>query len=166
MSHLNYARSINYLFSLAENRDISFAVQSTNITDITTGETPFPTGPKDLYLPSNKVETTPATIRVLVSEDYSEWLFFYKWLLKIKNSSMADEDLRKGCELVTLNAQNEPTVKFSYLDAFPTSISGLEYSIQEEARVLTFDVTLRYNIFTVTDKDGNIYDDNWNGDLV
>tara|TARA_B100000929_G_scaffold290599_1_gene284933 strand:+ start:77207 stop:77713 length:507 start_codon:yes stop_codon:yes gene_type:complete len=160
----NNARSNNYQFVVGDNQEVSFNVQSTNVADIMLGTTTLSSRNKDVYVPSNKMDKETVNIQVLCSEDLGEWIWFYKWILKCKNSINFEEKTRAS-EIMALDSGNAVTARFRYLDSFPTSLTGLQYTTIGNSEYLVFDVVLRYNDFSITDKDGNEIDELWNGEL-
>lgn len=164
-----HALSGNYIFNINGNRKLSFGVQSTNVADIILGITTFSTHKKDLYLPSNKLETETLVCQFICSEDMYEWFYIYKWLLKNKNNSSSINsnayDFMFPCELVALDAHNQPAARFKYTDCFPFTIDALQYTTIDDSEVITFTSVLRYNDFIAIDKDGNEIDIDWNGEL-
>lgn len=150
MQQRDVARNTNFLFVFDDNRDNTYSVQNASTPDLTLGETSFGSQPKDLFIPSNKIETSPIIIQMIVSEDFREWIDMYKWMLKLKNSnSTTFPDLVRTCELMTLDSQNNPSTRFIYIDCFPINISSVQYSSQDDANVISFDITLRYNQFKI-----------------
>jgi len=159
------ARSVNYIMTVGESKDTSYSVQGTNVADLTFGQAPFGSGRKDLFLPTNKIETEPLNIQLLVSDDHREWLYFYKWMLKCKNNDGAHLNQTNSCEITALNANGERITKFIYLDCFPLSLEGLQYTSVGQSVVLTTSVTLRYNQFKIIDVNGEEINEDWNGEL-
>jgi len=156
------ARNTNFLFVFDDNRENTYAVQNTSTPDISLGETLIGSQPKDLYLPSNKLETSPIVIQMLVSEDYREWIDMYKWMLQLKNTIVNPyPDLVRTCELISLDSQHQPSTRFIYTDCFPINISSVQYSTQDEASVISFDITLRYNLFHIETNDGELITDTY-----
>jgi len=164
MKQQSPARSTNYIFVVGENRDNTYAVQNAQTPDITLGETSFGSQPKDVFIPSNKIETSPIVLQILLSEDLSQWIDMYKWMLSIKNADRLQlPNLVRSCELMTLDAQNQPLHRFVYSDCFPTNISSINYTTQGESIALSIDVTLRYNTFKVITQSGEIIEDTYTG---
>mgnify|MGYP005855712407 CR=1 FL=1 len=162
MEQRNVARTTNYLFVFDEQRDNTYAVQSSGVADLNLGETLFGSQPKDLYIPSNKITSAPFVVQFLLSEDHREWIDMYKWMLTLKNAKASPyPDLVRTCELIALDSQNQPATRFTYYDCFPVDISSIQYTSQGESDALVFDVTLRYNRFRVTTPDGEIIDENY-----
>ena len=165
MEQRDLARSVNYLMTIGDSRDVAYSVQSTNVADLTFSQTPFGQGKKDLFLPSNKLETEPLNIQLLVSSDHREFIYFYKWMLKCKNNDRAHLEQTKACEITALDANGNLSTKFIYLDCFPMQLEGLQYSSVGQSAVLTTGISLRYNQFKIIDVNGEEIADDWNGEL-
>lgn len=158
IGHTKEARSTNFLLSIGNDRELSFSAQTANVADFTLGETLYMTRYKDLSVPSNKLNSDPLIVDVVLSEDLNEWVESYKWLLTAKNTSNDN----RPCDLIVLDSQSQPIITFTYRDAFPIAMSGLQYSVNtENSTVLTFTLTLKYNRFIVTLKDGTIIDEQY-----
>lgn len=159
VGHTKEARSTNFVFTMGFDRELSFAAQSSNVADITLGETAYYTGVKDLKLPSNKITNSPLVVDFLLSEDLREWIEIYKWLLTAKNSTDPMEGMLP-CSIIIVDSHNQPVVTFDYTDAFPMELSGIQYALNtDDSPVLTFTGTFLFNRFKVTTKDGLVIDE-------
>jgi len=153
----NEARSGNFLFIIGENREMMMAAQSCNIADMTLGYAPFPTRYKDLFIPGNKIETDPLIVSYIISEDWNEWLYIYKWMLSTKNTNDAHLSQTKTCEIITLDSQNQQGVRFRYLDCTINTMEGVQLAIDDDGnKVITSTTTVRYNEIQVIDTQGNV----------
>ena len=86
-------------------------------------------------------------------------------MLKAKNNNASHLKAVFPCELITLDSQNRPSTKFTYIDVFPINLEDLQYTVQGDSIEITCTVTFQYNKFIVKTKDGEVIDDTWNGDL-
>ena len=164
LGHQNEARSTNYLFTIGFNRELTFSAQSSNINELTMGQTPFMSGAKDLKLPSNKVDNGPLTVGIVLSEDYNEWVEIFKWMMLCKNTNGAHLSQTKPCELVTLDAQSQPGTRFVYGDCFPIELGGAQLAVNDDgSNVLVTDVTFAFNKFHIQLPDGTIIDEQYTG---
>jgi len=152
----NEARSGNFVFVIGEDREITISVQNCNIADLTLGMTPFPTRHKDLFIPSNKIDTDPLVIGYIISEDWNEWIYLYRWMLSTKNTNDAHLTQTKACEIIALDSQNRPIVRFKYLDCVINTMEGVQMASDDTgSKVISSTVTLRYNVLEVVDSEGN-----------
>lgn len=158
----NEARSTNFLFSIGLDTNLTFAAQTANVTELTLPSAPFYTGAKDIKVPSNKVEYAPLIFDLIVSEDYNEWITVFKWMMQCKNNTGSPMDPVRSCRLTQLTAQNQEGISFLYLDAWPTSIEGIQYAANDDnSTVLTTTVTLEYNKFKVVLPNGEELDEQY-----
>lgn len=164
VGHNHEARLSNYLFSIGKNRELTFSVQSANINEISMGVAPYPSGAKDLVIASNKIENGPLVVDFLVSEDYTEWVEFYKWMMLCKNSNVPHLEQVRTCTLTALDSQNQPSTEFVYLDAFPIELTGVDHDVRiEDLDVVTATATLRFNKFQIVMPNGDIIDEQYTG---
>lgn len=162
IGHNNEARNTKFMFMIGDSRELMFSAQSSNVNDITFGHAPFPTGAKDLKIPTNKIENSPLTVDILLSEDYNEWIEVYRWILSCKNNNDSHVSQVKVCELITLDSQNQPLTSFIYGDTFPIELSGLRYVTNaDKSSVLVFTVTLVFNSFKVRLPNGEVIDEQY-----
>ena len=163
VGHSAEARSTNFLLTVGTSKQLRFAVQSSNITEVILNFTAYPSTGKDLRIPSDKVELQPLIVDFIVSEDYSEWIEIFKWMMTCKNTqSQRYEEYTRTCELIALDSQNQPVVSFIYDDCWPTSLEGITLAINDtESNVVTSTTTLQYNKFKIRLKDGTIYDEQY-----
>lgn len=163
LGHSPEARSTNFLLTIGNSKILRFAVQSANITEINLNFSPFATTMKDLRISSNKVELSPLIVDFIVSEDYSEWIEIFKWMMTCKNTPPdIQERYTRVCELITLDSHNNPNVSFIYQDCWPTSLEGVSFSINDSgSNVITSTLTLQYNKLQIACKNGDIIDENY-----
>lgn len=157
IAHKAEARSDNFLFTVGGRDMIRYAAQSTNITEVMLSQANFPIPRKDLKIPSNKIEFSPLVVDLIISEDYSEWIEIYKWMLTCKNTPH-DKLMQymETCELMAIDSQGKETAKFVYLDCWPTTLEGITLTVADnDSQIVTSTVTFNYNRFIVYDKDGN-----------
>lgn len=162
MSHTNEARSTNFILSCGMHKELTLAVQSANVTEAVLNSAPYAAGPKDLKIPSNKIDNTPLIAQFIVSENHSEWIDVYRWMLTCKNTDAAHLKMTDACELIALDSQNQPSTRFVYMDAWPTILDGMSYAINDEgSMVITSNVTLNFNSFKIITASGEVIDEQY-----
>lgn len=164
MNTNDLANKDDYLFTIGENRDITYSAKNSNLSGFSLGETPFFTRVKDIYIPGNKIENDPLSVTFLLSKDLKEWIYFVKWITKIKNNTSNFHSLVKPCEILTRGINHMPGIRCSYYDCWPMAISGIDYE-SGDGENLTFDVTFRFNVMKVTLPNGEVIDDDWDGEI-
>ena len=163
IGHTPEARSTNFIMTIGNRKGLRLACQTTNLTEATLNFTPFGARMKDLKIPSDKVLFGPLTIDFVISEDYNEWIELFKWMMTCKNSPPDRyEDYVEACELTMLDSQNQPIVSFIYQDAWPTSLEGTTYAVNDTgSNVITSSCTFEYNKFKIKLKDGTEIDESY-----
>ncbi len=161
MEQKSEARSGNYIFTIGDKRSLSAKVQSANLGGVTLPGTPVMNRYKDAAIPSNKVDQTDCSIRMICSSDMSEWIEIYKWMMTLKNRPDNSDHDSQQCSLITLGDNNVPGPTFIYNDAWPTVLGDLFYTTVDESEVLVFDVVLEYNRFSIRLADGTIIDEDY-----
>lgn len=161
-AHKNEAREGNYVFVIGDDRELSLSVQTSNVAGVNFGETIFATRYKEVVVPSNKVDMEPLVCDFLLSEDYSEWIEIYKWMMVCKNSNNPIIDYTKNCTLITLDSHSREGTKFHYTDVYPSNLSGIQQTTNtDNSPVLTFNVTFAYNKFSIETSSGTIIDEDY-----
>lgn len=154
------ARNGNFILIVGEDRELMFSVTDSNVADITLNTTYFATGDKDVYLPSNKIETDPLIVTFIISENYKEWITIFKWIMKLRNNPTLE--YVSPIELIALDSQNRPSTRFLYSDCFPISLESIQFSLNNEGnQVITTTTTFRYNKMKVITSDGETIDENY-----
>lgn len=145
-SQYNPARSTSYHFTITGFRDLSFKLQNASVPDVNLSGAPFPTRTVDIMVPSNKLNYDPMPFNILISEDLREWIEIYKWMDDwTRMSKQADTT----AEMTILNTTNQPIARFIYTGVWPLLLGGLQYSMIDQERVLTCNLTLMFDEFQV-----------------
>jgi hypothetical protein len=145
----NLAKSTSFLFSVTNRNNLTYKVQTSSVGSINLGAAPFPMAALDGKVPGNRLDFTPLTIRVILSEDLTEWIDIYKWMVEITKTNNSHLESGEYGELTVLNSQNIPTAKFIYKNIWPTVIGDLQYSLVDDEMSLVVDVTFEYDTYDV-----------------
>lgn len=148
---------------------VTFFCQTVNIPGVATTEIPQNTPFVDLYSPGEKLVYDPLQVTFLVDEEYRSWFQVHDWLRgltfpedfkeydQLKNYSRFP--LKGGIKgtpqfsdavLTLYSNQNNPTLRITYKDCFPTALGGINLNTQESAEnTIAADATFRYSYFTI-----------------
>jgi len=87
------------------------------------------------------------SVRFLIDEDMKNYLEIHDWIQdNITKKTITKSDMI----LSVLSSHNNVNKQFQFLDAFPTSLSGVEFSTQStEVEYVQGDVTFRYDRFKI-----------------
>ena len=182
IANRNYMSPLGFKLILTKTPKVDFLCQSANIPQISMGTAVQPTYLKDIAVPGDKVLYDDLTVRFLVDEKMENYLAIYKWItglgypeslgqfkqlktndIRTNASASDDGDPRyfefSDATLQILNSNYKPSVLVNFKDAFPTSLSTLEFDVADrDYSYFTANVTFKYTIFNITDPNGNRID--------
>ena len=182
IANRNYMSPLGFKLILTKTPKVDFLCQSANIPQISMGTAVQPTYLKDIPVPGDKVLYDDLNVRFLVDEKMENYLAIYKWItgLGYPESLGQYEQLKKDdnrtnrmisdqgdplyfqysdATLQVLSSNYRPSVLVNFKDAFPISLSTLEFDVsQRDYNFFTASVTFKYTIFNITDPNGNRLD--------
>ena len=182
IANRNYMSPLGFKVILTKTPKVDFLCQSANIPQISMGTAIQPSYLKDIPVPGDKVLYDDLTVRFLVDEKMENYLAIYKWItglgypeslgqfkqlktndIRTNASASDDGDPRyfefSDATLQILNSNYKPSVLVNFKDAFPTSLSTLEFDVaNRDYSYFTANVTFKYTIFNITDPNGNRID--------
>ena len=157
---------------------VDFLCQSANIPSISMGTAIQPSYLKDIPVPGDKVLYDDLNVRFLVDEKMENYLAIHKWITGLgypENLGQYDQlrkddrrtDGRVGDDgdpryfefsdatLQILNSNYKPSVLINFKDAFPVSLSTLDFDVTaRDYSYFTAEVTFKYTIYNITDPNG------------
>ena len=151
-SELDYLKPNGFKFLVHNLPNVSFFCQSANIPDVSLGSPQVATPLVDYYEPGDKLAYGELLIRFLIQENMANYNELYEWLIGLgfpeshkqytnfsKSQSYRFPNIRadkqqalgnfSDASLFVLDSNNNPSMKIVFQDAFPTSLSGLEFEI-------------------------------------
>ena len=182
IANRNYMSPLGFKLILTKTPKVDFLCQSANIPQISMGTAVQPTYLKDIPVSGDKVLYDDLTVRFLVDEKMENYLSIYKWITSLgypeslgqfkqlktddirTNASASDDGDPRYFEfsdatLQILNSNYKPSVLINFKDAFPISLSTLDFDVTtRDYNYFTADVTFKYTIFNITDPRGNRLD--------
>ena len=170
----DYLRPNAFRFGVKDIPNISFTCQSANIPDIQLGYAVQPTPFVDVPVIGDKLNFGELTIRFLISEDMSNYLELYRWLVAlgfpnnynqfstfvkdrpsrfpfVTNQNGTSEILAySDATLTILDSTNTAKVNIIFKSLFPTSLSALDFDIASgSVEYFTAIASFKYTIFEV-----------------
>ena len=182
IANRNYMSPLGFKLILTKTPKVDFLCQSANIPQISMGTAVQPSYLKDIAVPGDKVLYDDLTVSFLVDEKMENYLSIYKWMtglgypenvgqfrqlrkddIRTNASASDDGDPRyfefSDATLQILSSNYRPSVLINFKDAFPVSLSTLEFDVsQRDYNFFTASVTFKYTIFDITDPNGNRLD--------
>ena len=178
VANRNYLSPVGFKLILSKAPKVDFLCQSANIPQISMGTAVQPTYLKDIPVPGDKVLYDDFSVRFLIDEDMQNYLQIYNWITglgypesveqyknlekddptgrsKIKNNTDERWFEFSDMSLQILSSNYQPNRIINFSDAFPISLSTLEFDASErDYNYFTAEVTFKYTIYTITDKNG------------
>ena len=182
IANRNYMSPVGFKLILTKTPKVYFLCQSANIPQISMGTAIQPSYLKDIPVPGDKVLYDDLSVRFLVDEKMENYLAIYKWItglgypenlgqynqlkkddIRTDASATDDADPRyfefSDATLQVLNSNYRPSVLVNFKDAFPTSLSTLDFDVTtRDYNYFTAEVSFKYTIFNITDPSGNRLD--------
>ena len=184
IANRNYMSPIGFKLILSKTPKVDFLCQSANIPQISMGTAIQPSYLKDIPVPGDKVLYDDLNVRFLVDEKMENYLAIHKWMtgLGYPESLGQYDQLRKDdnrtnrgvvdkgdpryfefsdATLQVLNSNYKPSVLINFKDAFPTSLSTLDFDVTtRDYNYFTAEVNFKYTIYNITDPNGVRLDNN------
>ena len=178
IANRNYMSPLGFKLVITKTPKVDFLCQSANIPSISMGTAIQPTYLKDIPVPGDKVLYDDLNIRFLVDEKMENYLAIHKWITGLgyqENLGQYDQlrkddrrtDGRVGDDgdpryfefsdatLQILNSNYKPSVLINFKDAFPISLSTLDFDVTaRDYSYFTAEVTFKYTIYNITDPNG------------
>lgn len=155
LDNQNYLTGTRGTFELSELPDTSFTLTAFNVPGVSTGSPRQPTPYVDIPLRGDKLVFEPLILEFIVTEDLSNWISIYKWLVGITAPRTGREFVNKPHEYMdaTLNIYTSHNNKFAvvaYSHLVPTSLSALEFvTTDNETQYLKATATFMYQDFDI-----------------
>lgn len=147
--------NINFLsptgFKLTINREkygnLEFFITRFSIPSISIGEVATNHRGAIGYVPGEVVTYDSLNINFAIDEDMNNYQEIFDWIhSNVSNQKIEYQDMI----LSVMSSHNNLNKQFQFRDAFPTNLSGIEFSTQNsDIEYLQADVTFRYGSFSI-----------------
>ena len=182
IANRNYMSPLGFKLILTKTPKVDFLCQSANIPQISMGTAIQPSYLKDIPVSGDKVLYDDLNVRFLVDEKMENYLAIYKWITGLgypenlgQYNQLKKDDIRTDASdtddadpryfefsdatLQVLNSNYRPSILVNFKDAFPTSLSTLDFDVTtRDYNYFTAEVSFKYTIFNITDPSGNRLD--------
>ena len=182
IANRNYMSPLGFKLVLTKTPKVDFLCQSANIPSISMGTAIQPSYLKDIPVPGDKVLYDDLNVRFLVDEKMENYLAIHKWVTGLgypesigqynqlkKDDKRTDRRVNDSADplyfqysdatLQVLNSNYKPSVLINFKDAFPVSLSTLDFDVTtRDYNYFTAEVTFKYTIYNITDPSGNRID--------
>lgn len=162
----NLAQPTRFAMTMARLPNVTWWCQTIILPGLSMGYAVAPTPFVDQKVPGDKVQYEPLICSVLLDEDLQAWRECVAWMEALgfpkdfnqyRDRAKLNEILKSNpkpqysdIQILVYNSNWQPTIRFSFVDAFPTSIPALSYSSADSPESpMQFDVTFDYQWFDV-----------------
>ena len=173
----DWLRPNAFLFRVKDLPNVSFTCQSANLPQVAMGYATQPTPFVDLPRIGDKLNYAEFSIRFLVTEDMSNYIELYRWLIALGfpnnyNEFLAFAENRQARPskfpffvnnrgdkevlaysdgiLTILDSTNNPKTNIIFRDLFPTSLEALDFDIASATvEYFTVIASFKYRIFEI-----------------
>ena len=159
----NFLSPLNFVFQIKRSPHLNFFVQQVNLPSISVN---FPEQPNPfVHIPISGEHLEFGTLRVSfkVDEDMQNWFEVHNWIRNLgfpfeyeeyKKLATAPKSSGEGIvsdiTLVILNQVKLPAFEITFRDAFPVSLSDLQFDVTEETvNYITASVEFKYVLYDV-----------------
>lgn len=170
-SNIDFASPSQFRFNLLKLPNVEYFTTAINIPGISfSGDAIMNTRFKTLPFMGDTLEYQPLEVTFLVNEDLSNFREIHDWMtgigfpenteqfatavaqdaaLKPSSTTLINPStLTSDATITILTNKNNPTLKVNFRNAYPTSISSLQYNTQiTDTEQLTATVTFGYDIY-------------------
>ena len=145
----NYLQPTKYLLTFDRIGSTQYFCQSVNIPGVSIGQALISTPSVDVYAPGNKLTFNQLNIDFAVDEKLDSWRQIYDWFRSIaapesfserKRLTDIQNQNRSGglknygdATLTVLNNLNNPTLRVRFVNAFPISLSDIQFDTKMTA---------------------------------
>lgn len=162
--NINYLSNVSFRLTIEDTPNITWFCQSANIPGVSIQSIEVPTRFATIPFSGNKVSFEELTVSFIVDENLKNWIEIYDRIIalglaedhekfrKLKNSNIMG--VRGGTTstivLTVLTSANNPQMEFFFFDAFPISLSSLDFSSSAtDAEYFTAQVSFRYTNYEI-----------------
>lgn len=150
-----------YEFIIERLPHVTFFIQSISIPDITLNGTVISTPFVAIPIPGNILSFGELQIGYIMDEDMKTWSEIYDWMYnlgdpesrnKINNLTQIPgrpNSVTSDATVLIKSNSNNPRIKLSFKDIFPTTLGGFQLSSNESQEYITSTISFLYTHYTI-----------------
>lgn len=140
----NFLSPLNFKFQIKRAPHINFFIQQVNIPGIAVPEVQTPNPMVQIPYPGEHLTYETLSITFAVDEDLKNYMEIHNWLVGLgkpksfkqyadlsSGNPLLGNGVRSDISLVILNSLKNPNYEVIFRDAFPVSLSSLEFDTTE-----------------------------------
>jgi hypothetical protein len=154
-TNFNFLSPTGFRLTINRNRfaNVEYFITGFSIPSISMGEVTQGFRGHTSFQAGDTVGYDALSIRFAIDEDMKNYTEIFDWMINNRESGrdpLAGDQQVSDMILTVLTNHNNVNKEFQFMDAFPTSLSGAEFTTQAtDVEYLQADVTFRYNEFKI-----------------
>jgi hypothetical protein len=171
-SNRDILQSTKFKLNFTRLPGLTFFCQTVNLPGVSLTEIARTTPFVDLYVPGEKLVYETLNMTMLVNEDMTDWEAIHDWIRGMTfprefeeyakmGDKFRDTQIRRNsgvkipvqysdASMTIYTNKNNPQIRVSYKDCFPTSLSGVMFSSLDSAEnVITCESSFRYSYYNI-----------------
>ena len=159
-----YLQPSKFLLTFDRIPNCQYFCQSVNIPGMSLGQAQMTSPMLDVFAPGNKLTYNQLNVNFPVDAAVVSWKEIHEWFRSIASSErlpesnrLSDQQTKFGSKkpkyysdaiLTVLSALNNPIVRIQFINAFPVSLSDIQFDTRMTAEdIITCDATFVYDYF-------------------
>lgn len=166
-SDLNFLSPNGFLLNIERLPKVTFFCQQVSLPGVSLVSLEEPTPLSTIKIPSERLEFEPLNLTFAVDGQMNNWMEVFAWMRGLgfpeTATQYSTENLIRGYDssselsknysdarLIVLGANNTPIRTFTFVDCFPTTLSGIEFNSQNtDVQYATSSLTLEYSYYKI-----------------
>ena len=159
----------SFQFSIQKYPELNYFLQEVSLPTVTLGTAIQTSSVHDVKLPGETMEFGTLNIEFLIDEKLSNYLALFGWIQGLgypeghqqytqymnenRNSNGFSDNSKmvSDCFLMIMDSNNKPLQRFTFVDAFPTSLGALTFrSNNTDVQYLVASLTMEYSYFKLS----------------
>lgn len=150
-----------YEFVIDRLPHVTFFIQSVVIPDVSLVGTQVPSPYVSVPIPGNILNYGELQVTYIMDEDMRAWREIYDWMYNLGNPESKNKigdltqtlgrrnSVTSDASLLVKSNANNPRVKFTFKDIFPTTLGGVTLSNAEGQEFITSTISFLYSHYNV-----------------
>ena len=168
-AEVNYLNAVNFETNFVRLPNTSFTCSEVTIPSMAIGMTTFQSLFSDIPIEGDKINFEQLSISFIVSEDFSNYIEIYNWLIAIGfpekfeqfslkeslSQSASTSTLRSDMSVIVNTNKSNPNYEITFKDAFPVSLGSITFgsnvsSLEPISVAASFAYTGQFTIDKIT----------------
>ena len=150
-----------YEFVIDRLPHVKFFLQSITLPDISLNGAQVPNPYVLVNLPNNTLNFSELTLTYIMDEEMRSWKEIYDWITNLGNPEGLNKlgtltreagrsnSITSDASLLVKSNANNPLIKFTFRDIFPSTLTGVTFSSVDSQEFLTGTIIFLYTHYTV-----------------